>query len=52
MVYEKKSISASLSVEYVSDKRLRIEVQPAQTNVVKREKHFVNVHWHCIVRNL
>jgi len=31
---------------------LRIEVQPAQTNGVERVKHYVNVHLHCIVRNL
>ena len=52
VVYEKKSISASRSVENVSDKRLRIEVKPAQTNGIERVKHFVNVYLHCIVRNL
>ena len=48
----KKSISANRSVENVSDKRLRIEVQPAQTNGIERVKHFVKVHFHCIIRNL
>jgi len=48
----KKSISASRSVENVSDKRLRIEVQPAQTNGIERVKHFVNIHLHGIVSNL
>jgi len=47
-----KSISDSRSVQNVSDKRLRIEVQPLQTNGVERVKRFVNVHLHCIVRNL
>jgi len=43
----RKSISDSQSVENISDKRLRIEVQPAQTNGVERVKCFVNVHLHC-----
>jgi len=47
-----KSISDSRSVESVSDKRLRIEVQPVQTNGVERVKRFVNVHLHCIVSSL
>jgi len=48
----KKSISANRSAENVSDKRLRIEVQSAQTNGIERVKHSVNVHLRCIVRNL
>ena len=43
----RKSISDSRSVENISDKRLRIEVQPAQTNGEERVKRFVNVHFHC-----
>jgi len=35
-----------------SDKRLRTEVQPAQTNGVERVKRFVNVQLHGIVSNL
>jgi len=42
-----KSISDGRSVENISDKRLRNEVQPAQTNGVERVKRFVNVHLHC-----
>jgi len=49
---KRKSISDSRSVENISDKRLRIEVRPAQTNGVERVKRFVNVHLHCIVSNL
>ena len=49
---KRKSISDSRSAENISDKRLRIEVQPAQTNGVERVKRFVNVHLHCIVSNL
>jgi len=49
---KRKSISASRSVKNISDKRLRIKVQPAQTNGVERVKHFVNVHLHGIVSNL
>ena len=52
MVYEKISVSDSRSVENILDKRLRIKVQPEQTNVVEREKRFVNVHLHVIVSNL
>ena len=33
-------------------KRLRIEVQPAQTNGAERVKRFVIIHLHCIVSNL
>jgi len=47
-----KSISDSRSVENISDKRLRIEVQPAQANGLERTKRFVNVHLHFIVINL
>jgi len=46
---KRKSISDSRSAE---DKRLRIEVRPAQTNGAKRVKCFVNVHLHCIASNL
>jgi len=49
---KRKSISDSGSAENSSDKRLRIEVQPAQTNGAERVKRFVNVHLHCIVSNL
>jgi len=35
----RKNISDSRSVENITDKRLRIEVQPAQTNGVERVKH-------------
>ena len=47
-----KSISDSRSAENISDKELRIEVRPAQTNGVERVKYFVNVHLHCIASNL
>jgi len=47
-----KNISDNRSAENISDKRLRIEVQLAQTNGEERVKHFVNVHLHCIVSNL
>ena len=43
---KRKSNSDSRSVENISDKRLNIEVQPAQTNEVERVKRFVNVHLH------
>jgi len=49
---KRKNISDSRSVENISDKRLKIEVQPAQTNGVERVKRFVNVCLHCIVNNL
>jgi len=51
---KRKSISDSCSVENISDKRLRIEVQvePAQTNQVENMKCFVNVHLRCIDSNL
>jgi len=45
--FMQKSISDGRSVENISDKRLRNEVQPAQTNGVERVKRFVNVHLHC-----
>jgi len=48
----KISISDIQSVEKISDKRLEIEVQPAQTNGVERGKRFVNVHLYCIVSKL
>ena len=51
-VYEKKRISDSRSVQNISDRRLRIEVQAAQNNVLERVKRFVNVCLHCIVKNL
>jgi len=47
-----KSISDKRSVENISDKRLRIEVRPAQTNGVESVKRFLNVHLNCIVSNL
>ena len=49
---KRKSISDSRSVENIWDKRLRIEVQPAQTNGVERVKRFVKVHLHRVVSNL
>jgi len=49
---KRKSISNSRSVESISDKRLRIEIQPAQTNGVKMVKCFMNVRFHCIVNRL
>jgi len=49
---KRKSISGSQRVESTSDKILRIEVQPIQTNGVERVKRFVNFHLHCIVSNL
>jgi len=49
---KRKSVANSRSVENISDKGLRIEVQSAQTNGVERTKRFVNVHLHCIVSNL
>jgi len=48
----KKSLSDSRSAENISDKRLRIEVQPAQINGGERVKRFRNVHLHCIVSSL
>jgi len=42
----------SRSVEHISDKRLRIEVQPAQTNEAENVKRFMNPHLHCIVSKL
>jgi len=49
---KRKGISDSPSVEKISDKRLRIEVQSAQTNGVERVKRFVNDQLHGIVSNL
>jgi len=49
---KRKSTSHSPSVENISDKRLRFDVQPAQTNGVLRVKRFVNAHLHCIVSSL
>ena len=49
---KRKGIPDSRSVENISDKRLRIEVQQAQTNGLERLKSFVNVHLHCIISNL
>jgi len=49
---KRKSISDNRNVENISDKRLRIDVQPAQTNGVERVKRFVNVFLHCIVSNV
>jgi len=48
----RKHISDSRSLENISDKRLRIEVQPAQINGEERVQSFVNVHFHCILSNL
>jgi len=49
---KRKCISDSWNAENISDKRLKIEVQPPQTNGLERVKRFVNVHLHCIVSNL
>jgi len=49
---KRKSTSNSPSVENISNKRLRLDVQLAQTNGVVRAKRFLNVHLHCIVSNL
>jgi len=38
------NIFDSWSVENISDKILKIAVQPAQTNGIERVKRFVNVH--------
>jgi len=38
------NVSDSRSVENISDKISKIEVQPAQANGVEWVKHFVNVH--------
>jgi len=44
---KRKCVSDGRSVENILDKRLRIEVQPAQmTNEAERVKRFVNVHLH------
>ena len=50
--FMKKNISDSRSVQTISDRRLRIEVQAAQNNGVERVKRFVNVYLHCIVSSL
>jgi len=47
----RKSNAGSWSAENILDKRLSIEIQPAQTNRVESVKRFVNVHLHCIVSN-
>jgi len=49
---KRKRISDSRSVENISDKRLRYEIQSAQTDGVERVKRFVNFHLHCIVSSL
>jgi len=49
---KRESVSDSRSVERISDKRWRIEVQPAQANGVEGVKRFVNANLHCIVSNL
>jgi len=49
---KRKSISDSRSADNISDKILRIEVQPATTYGVETVKRFVNVHLYCIVSNL
>ena len=50
--FEKERISDNISVENISNKILRTEVERAPTNGVERVKRFVNVHLHCIVGNL
>jgi len=49
---KRKSISGSSCVKNISNKILRIEVQPAQTKWVERVKRFVNDRLYCVVRNL
>jgi len=49
---KRKIISDSRSVRKISDKRMRIEVQPPQINGVERVKRFVNDHLHSIVSNV
>jgi len=49
---KRKKISDSRSIENISDKRLRIGVQPTQTNGLERIKRFVIFHLHYIVSNL
>ena len=49
---KRKSFSDNRSEENILEKRLRIEVQPEQTNGIERVMGFVNVHLHCIVSNL
>jgi len=49
---KRKSISNSRSVEIISDKRLIINILPAQANEVERVKRFVNAHLHCSVSNV
>jgi len=49
---KRKSLSDSRKVENILDARLRLEVQPAQTNAVERVKPFMNVNLHFIVSNL
>jgi len=46
---KRKIISSGRSAEIISDKRLRTEVQPAQTNGLENVKPFVNIRLHCIV---
>jgi len=46
---KRKIISGRRSAENISDKRLRTEVQPAQTNGLDNVKRFVNIRLHCIV---
>jgi len=49
---KRKRICDSRSVKNILDKRLRSEVQSAQTNGKEMVMGFVNVHLHCIVSNL
>jgi len=42
---KRKSIFDTRILENISDKRLRIEVQPEQTIGVERVKRFANVHF-------
>ena len=46
---KRKIISGRRSAEIISDKRLRTEVQPAQTNGLENVKPFVDIRLHCIV---
>ena len=48
---KRKSISGSRGAENISNKRLRVEVQPAQTTGLETVKRFLNVHLHCTVSN-
>jgi len=41
---KRKSLSDCRSVEKISDERLRLEVQPEQTNEREREREFIGAN--------